>query len=88
MTLGNLLYEINTAYKKSVEQLEGYEHIPAVSDFLNRRKKDMDEFKKLVSGYLITDNILSVQADLRRRGVEAKFYGGICLKGADYFKKS
>lgn len=86
MTLGNLLYEINTAYKNSVEQLEEHRHIPEVDNFLNRRKKDIDDFKNLVSGYLITDNVLSVQADLRRRGVEAKFYGGICLKGAEYFK--
>lgn len=86
MTLGNLLYEINTAYKESCDKLEGYTHISEVNSFLQRRKQDIEDFKRMVSGYNVTANILSVQSDLRQKGVLPKFYGGICLKGGEYFK--
>lgn len=85
--LGNLLHNIEKQYYESYNELKDFKYIPVVESFLVRREKDLLTFKKITSGYSISSSVLSVKADLETRFPKnSKYYGGICLKGADYFK--
>lgn len=86
MTLGSLICEIRKEYSKNREILESYLHISAVRDFVERRGEDLEDFERLVKGYEVDEDILQIHEMLKKRGVASKFYGGICLKGIDYFK--
>lgn len=86
MTLSKLLAEIRNEYDKSYQQLKMYEHIPEVNNFLKRRSADLKEFEVLVSKYPLSMDVFNVQQYLRQQGVSHKFYGGICMNGAQYFK--
>ena len=84
----NLLYEIREQFSRTEEMLSQFDYIPEVCNFLKRREEDLKVFENIVSGYYQTVDVLSIIPDIRERGYSSKYYGGICLKGADYFKPS
>lgn len=85
--LGNLICDIESEYHRSYNEVKDFTYLEEVDKFLSRRKKDLLTFKKLTSGYLRSVSIATVVADLKDTYPRySKYYGGICLKGADYFK--
>lgn len=85
--LENLICDIEREYCKSYNEIKDFDYIEEVECFLSRRKKDLLTFKKLTSGYDASTSIALVVSDLKKNYHKySKYYGGICLKGADYFK--
>lgn len=85
--LSNLIYDIERQYRESYNEVKDFEYLEEVDKFLSRRKNDLLTFKKLTSGYNSLASVPTVIADLKDTYPNySKYYGGICLKGADYFK--
>lgn len=85
--LSDLIRNVERQYRESYNQVKEFVYLEEVNNFLSRRKNDLLTFKKLTSGYSGLASVASVVADLKETYPNySKYYGGICLKGADYFK--
>lgn len=86
--LGNLIYDIDRTYAESCDELAEFSYIPEVASFLKRRKSDLINFEKMTASFNRTMSVFEVKSRLEEilPRDRSKYFGGICLKGADYFK--
>lgn len=85
MKLGQLLHELERSFNEMLNETEDYLHNPVIREFVSQKEADYREFRELVSEYNRQLEVPNIIERLKRRNVESKFYGGICIRRAKYF---
>ena len=85
MKLGQLLHELERSFNEMLNETEDYLHNPVIREFVSQKEADYRKFRELVSEYNRQQEVPNIIERLKRRNVESKFYGGICIRRSKYF---